>query len=280
MYDGKLCPCQGCQIIAWYSGITMNFKSLWADSRGKVIVLLVALWAAALVFQFRIVFVSSVVLAVAASVAVDSFLVWVQKKKRMLLLSSVVTGLLIGLVFDPLAGVIPILIACIIASISKAFLGNGQHKHVFNPAAFGIVLASLFFNRPVAWWGGSWGWMPTVIIAVGMIPILIKLRRLWIPLAFLVIYYMSILWSQALWPLRPDLFVSALRLTFDGTVFLFAFIMLPEPKTAPITGKWRYIWGIFMGLLVLVQNLFGIAVTDPLLLALLVANVFAFVLIK
>lgn len=69
---------------------------------------------------------------------------------------------------------------------------------------------------------------------------------------------------------------NALRLTFDGTVFFFAFIMLPEPKTSPIKGLWQYSWGVFVGGIVLFQNLFGITIGDPLLLALLGANLVRF----
>ena len=73
---------------------------------------------------------------------------------------------------------------------------------------------------------------------------------------------------------------SAMRLTMDGTVFLFAFVMLPEPRTAPTQGVWAWGWGVLVGLLVFVQSLLGIGVGDPLLLALLVANLYGFVFVR
>ncbi len=248
----------------------MNAKTFWADSRGKVIVLLVFLWLAALLHQFRAVFVSGVVFAVAASVGLDVLFVWLRKKTTVVSLSSVVTGLLIGLIFDPFTGIVGILTACAIASLGKAYLGAGEHQHIFNPAALGIAASSLLFSRSVAWWGASWGMVPVGIIAVGMLPVLWKLRRHRMPITFLLVYFAI--------NLAHGTVASAIRLTIDGTVFLFAFVMLPEPKTAPFQGAWA--WGALVGLLVLVQNLLGYRVGDPLLLALLVANLYGFLFVR
>ncbi|MBI3955995.1 RnfABCDGE type electron transport complex subunit D [Candidatus Gottesmanbacteria bacterium] len=239
----------------------MNAKMVWADSRGKVIALLVLLWLAALVHEFRAGFVISVVFAVAASVGLDTLINWIGKKTTVVSLSSVVTGLLIGLVFDPFAGPVATLTACAIASLSKAYLGAGEHQHVFNPAALGIAVSSLLFGRSVAWWAASWGMLPVVILAAGMLPVVWRLHRQWMGITFLIVYYFL---------------TRSISLTFDGTVFLFAFVMLPEPRTAPMRGAWAWGWGVLVGLLVFVQNLLGYRVGDPLLLALLVANLYSF----
>ncbi len=246
----------------------MDVKTFWVDSRGKVIVLLVFLWITALFHQFRVVLVTSVVFAVAVSVGLDVLFTWFRKKTTVVSLSSVVTGLLIGLVIDPFVGIDGILVACVITSLSKAYLGRGEHQHIFNPAALGIAASSLLFGRSVAWWGASWGMVPVGIIAVGMLPVLWKLRRHRMPITFLLVYFAI--------NLAHGTVASAIRLTIDGAVFLFAFVMLPEPKTAPIQGAWAWGWGVLVGLLVFIQNLLGIGVGDPLLLALLVANLYSF----
>lgn len=246
----------------------MDVKMFWADSRGKVIAVLVFLWLGVLVFQFRAVFVIGVLFAVVASVTFDSLIIWFRTKARVVSLSSIVTGLLIGLVLDPFAGFVGTLTACMIASLSKAYLGRGDHQHIFNPAALSIVVSSLLFRRPVAWWAASWGGVPVIIVSVGMLPILWKLRRLVSPMMFLAVFFLTNLFYGSA--------QSALRLTMDGTVFLFAFVMLPEPRTAPTQGKWRWGWGPLVGLLVVAQNLLSVAAPDPLLVALLVANILAF----
>ncbi len=250
----------------------MNANMFWADSRGKVIVLLVFLWITALFHQFRVVLVTSMVFAVAVSVGLDVLFTWFRKKTTVVSLSSVVTGLLIGLVFDPFAGSVATVTACAIASLSKAYLGRGEHQHIFNPAALGIVVSSFLFHRPVAWWAASWGGVSIIIVSVGMLPILWKLRRYVMPVTFLTVFFLTNFFYGTA--------QSALRLTIDGTVFLFAFVMLPEPKTVPATGAWKWGWGVLVGLLVLVQNLLGIGVGDPLLLALLVANLYGFLFVR
>lgn len=246
----------------------MDIKMFWADSRGKVIAVLVFLWLASLVFQFRGALVAAVVIAVTASVGLDVLIVRLRGKTAGVSLSSIVTGLLIGLVFDPFAGIAGMLMACMIASLSKAYLGRGEHQHIFNPAALGIVVSSFLFRRPVAWWGAAWGMVPVGIITVVMLAVLWKLRRHLMPITFLVVYFAI--------NLTHGTVASAIRLTIDGTVFLFAFVMLPEPKTAPMQGTWRWGWGVLVGVLVFAQNFFGIATVDPLLVALLVANLYTF----
>ena len=250
----------------------MNINTVWADSRGKVMVLLVFLWLAALVHEFRVGLATSVVFAVAASVGLDVLITWLRTRKTVVSRSSVVTGLLIGLVFDPFAGPVATLTACAIASISKAYLGRGEHQHIFNPAALGIGVSSLLFGRSVAWWAAAWGVVPVGIIAVGMLPVLWTLRRLSLPMTFLLVFFaINLLYGSR---------ESAVRLTIDGTVVLFAFVMLPEPRTAPTQGVWAWGWGVLVGLLVFVQSLLGIGVGDPLLLALLVANLYGFVFVR
>lgn len=243
---------------------TVTLSIFWADSRGKTIAVLTVLAASFFTAQFRLDFLIHIFIALLLSMVIDWLLVRVKTQKNSFSLSSVVTGLLIGLVFDPLSGVLPTAVACLVASLSKSFLGKASHRHIFNPAALGILASSLIFNRPVAWWGASWGMVPVAIIGLGMFPILRRIRREWMAITFLLIYM---------------IFTSP-RLAFDGTVFLFAFVLLTEPKTSSIAGKWRWGWGILVGLLVFIQSLFGIAIADPLLFALLTANIIRYILIR
>lgn len=169
-------------------------------------------------------------------------------------MSSFVTGLLIGLIFDESAGLIPLLSACLVAVIGKQLIAFGDHRHIFNPAALGILASSLIFDRPVAWWGAAWGLIPAAIIFIGMSYGLHRIRRFWMPVVFLVIY------------------AVAFPSTIDGTVFLFAFVMLPEPITS-VGGKlWQYGWGALVGILMLLLALVVKVTIDPLLSALLLAD--------
>lgn len=243
-------------------------RQFWADSRGKVIVILLILWVASLIHQFRLVYVGQPVVAMVACVIFDWFFTYLRMRRSTFSLSSVITGFLIGLILDPSAGLAAILAASLAAAISKQWLGRGGHKHIFNPAAFGITVSSLLFRQPVGWWAAAWGITPVAIIGIGMTPVLWKLRRLWMPLTFLSVYFTSmVLFAGS---------ESAVLLTIDGTVFLFSFIMLAEPITSIGKGMWRYGWGLVVGALVIIETVVGFSWGDPFLNALLGANVIGF----
>lgn len=244
----------------------------WADSRGKVIAVLFILAVSALIHQFRLLLIWHIGIALVLTIVFDLVLGKLTRGKVSFSLSSAVSGFLIGLIFDPTAGTLPVVSAALLASVSKYFLRTQSDKHIFNPAAFGILVASLLFHRPVAWWGVSWGFIPILFIALGMSYVLYHLRRLTLPISFLTIYFLiNFIFSG---------FESAWRLTIDGTVFLFAFIMLPEPVTSLARGRWRYLWGVLVGVLVIAQGFLGISFTDPLLLALLTANLVGFFFVR
>lgn len=246
----------------------MGMRQFWADSRGKVIVILLILWITALMHQFRLVYVGQPVVAMVSCVMFDWFFTYLRIRRSMFSLSSVITGFLIGLILDPSGGLAATLAASLAACISKQWIGRGGHKHVFNPAALGIIVSSFFFQQPVGWWATAWGIVPVVIIGVGMAPVLWKLRRLWMPLTFLSVYFTSmVLFSGS---------ESAVRFTFDGTVFVFGFIMLVEPMTSIGKGIWRYGWGVVVGVLVALESLVGFSWGDPFLNALLGANIIGF----
>lgn len=244
----------------------------WRDSRGKVIATLVVLWFASLIYQFSLLRFLYPIVAVLVTLALDQLFTRLRSGRDISSLSSVVSGLLIGLILDPQGGALPLIAACTIAALSKQFIGRGSHKHIFNPAAFGMMASSLIVGNHIAWWGASWGLIPAIILLVGMIPILLALRRIFMPITFLIVYVLMLSFSWS--------FMSALRLTLDGTVVLFAFVMLPEPMTSVISGKWRYGWGLLVGTLVVVQNALRVSWFDPLLMALLGANLIRFFLIR
>lgn len=244
----------------------------WADTRGKTLATLLVLWVGAFLVQPQAYRMWVPLTALIGMMVFDGLVAFARKRQWVVTLSTPITGLLIGLVLDPTAGVIPLLTACAVAAITKQVVGVGDHRHIFNPAAMGMLASSVVFGIPVAWWGASWGIAPVFIIAIGMAYVLWKLRRLWMTVLFLCVYFLTIMYTTG--------FTSAFRLTVDGTVFLFAFIMLDEPITSPSGKIWRYGWGILVGLLVALQSFFPIGALDPLLLALLTANLIGFFFIR
>lgn len=184
--------------------------------------------------------------------------------------ASVVTGLLIGLIIDPKEPLWIIALAVFIAFVSKQFIGTGVRQHIFNPAAFGIMGVALAFGVPVAWWGVAWGQLPLLILIPAMIRILWRMKRLWLPAGFLGVYlvYYLILF-------KPETAVLSL---LDGTLLLFALVMLSEPLTSPIIGKTKYIFGAIVAILAIFLSYFKVF-PEVFLPALLVGNL-GFFLVK
>lgn len=241
-----------------------KFAQWWADSRGKTGLVLLLLWIAALGRDFRWQYVTHPIVAVGVVVALDTFITRLRFGALVVSLSSVVTGFLVGLILHPTGGLWPVILAGALASLSKNFLATGRGKHVANPAAFGVVVSSLLVGRRPSWWVASWGPTPAILVSVGMLPLLWKLRRQFMPVTFLSIYFLMILFSSGL--------PAAVSLTLDGTVFLFAFVMLPEIKTSPVQGQWRWGWGVLVGMFAFAHHLLRLELTDPLLTPLLAAN--------
>lgn len=201
---------------------------------------------------------------------IDIALTYLTQKKLFLSYSALVTASLVFLIIDKNSPLWLPLLTLFIAIASKHLLKIGP-GHIFNPAAFGILSVSIIIQTPPSWWGTSWSGLLPLIIILGSFPVLLRLRRLYMVFGFLIIY---ILYS----------FVTTLHLNFlfflDGTIILFAFIMLPEPQTSPFMRNWRYIFGFFVGLLAIpIAKLSSIYPTlDFLIASLLSADLLSFIL--
>lgn len=176
--------------------------------------------------------------------------------------SSLVSGILIGLIIHYSQGMPLLLTAVLLAFLSKHFL-KLRGRHIFNPAAFGIVVSSLIFRSPISWWSVAPGGFILILILLTNL-VISKLRRLQYPLIFLAGYFLFLLFKLDL--------THALSLTLDGTVFLFVFVMLPEPMTSVISGFWKYGFALAVLGVLIISILINFTLVDPLLFALLMTN--------
>lgn len=244
----------------------------WADTRGKVIATLLFLWIATLIHAFQPSYLINPIVAVVALYNFDLIVSKFRTGHWIATMSSMVTGLLIGLVFDPTAPLYFLILACFITVLGKQFFAAGSHQHVWNPAVFGIAATTILFNQSTGWWAASWGMAPLAIIFVGMMLSLSQIRRQMMPLIFLAVLFLFF-GVTGTWN-------SALQQLLNGTYVFFAFIMLPEPVTS-ISGKvWLYAWPALVGGLVILLTALRIYITDPVFLALLLANAAVFVFVR
>lgn len=143
--------------------------------------------------------------------------------------SAIITGMIIGLLLVPgIDG--KILWFTVVAAIaSKALLKFPGGSHIFNPAAFGLLLACIFWGNKINWWGFS---NTYIVIVLGGI-ILYRLNRL------------SFVFSYLIFRIAGIAVMNGLEINIEMIMLpnlFFAFIMLVEPMTTPAKRgtQWKF----------------------------------------
>ena len=134
------------------------------------------------------------------------------------------------------------LLAAFLTVVSK-YVFRFQRKHIFNPSAFGIVATLLFTND--AWLSpGQWGSNAVIfffVITLGTI-VVTRVQKLDVSLAFLLTFIGLLYWRQVYvlgWPI--DHFIHSVS---TGSLLLFSFFMISDPKTSPDHPVARIIWAV------------------------------------
>jgi ferredoxin-NADP reductase len=146
-------------------------------------------------------------------------------------------------------------------------------KHVFNPAAFAVVLTAIFLNQGAGWWVGTLSMTPFVVI--GGLLTTRKIRRFDLVLTFIIVALISIVGLRASdWNSAVHI---ATRTIFYSPLLFFAFIMLTEPLTTPPTKFGRMFYGAISGFLFSPLVHIGTIYSTP-ELSLLVSNGFSYII--
>ncbi len=204
---------------------------------------------------------------------IELFFLYITKRKIFLSYSAIITGLLIFLIWQS-DSLWTYGLAAVLA-ISSKYIIKFRSKHIFNPAAFGLLTTSLITSTPASWWGTSWNSLLIIILYIGVLPVLKRLRRLYIIASFLLMYFLiAFIITKSL---------PTIQLLLDGTIMLFALIMLPEPQTSPITGIWQKSFGLLVGAAIFIPTfIFRSLVNlppDSFLFGLLFADLLSFIFI-
>ena len=120
---------------------------------------------------------------------------------------------------------------CAVLAISSKFIIQKEHKHFFNPSAFGIVLMLLLPG--VAWLSpGQWGSFFLIaawIVVFGSF-ITTKVYRVDISWFFLIFYLGGLLLRNTWLGYEWAIFQHSM---LNGSLLVFAFFMISDPKTSP-----------------------------------------------
>ncbi|MFN8250343.1 MAG: RnfABCDGE type electron transport complex subunit D [Ferruginibacter sp.] len=133
-------------------------------------------------------------------------------------------------------------------SIASKFLLRVRGKHIFNPSALAIVSSIVLTGK--AWFSpGQWGSSTVILFGVCCLGIIVttRVQKLDTSLAFLITFASLLFIRQVVylgWPL--DFFVQSIS---TGSLLLFSFFMITDPKTTPNHTAARIIWSMMVAAL-------------------------------
>lgn len=191
------------------------------------------------------------ILCVGSTVLSDLLFLTIRKQKLFIPYSGIITGFILTLIIDPSAEWWQIILTGVFAMAIKNFL-RIKNRHIFNPAASGLLISWLLFGLNPSWWGASL--YDTGKITLGNILVMLPILGLFFVSGYRLKRYVSIGSFLAVFaPLYGFITASPLQsilatLVSPGNLF-YAFLMLPEPMTSPIKKKRQLLYGAAVALL-------------------------------
>lgn len=236
----------GCKKYAMNQTLTLPFSRInWSDARYLQIFLLSSFLLYGWTFLGWFEYASIYIAAFSSCILTQYF--WARRKGlppgswKSAAISALGLCLLLKVNFWPwmfLAGAL---------TVSSKFLIAVKRKHVFNPTNFGIIALILSGNAWIS--PGQWGSgeLVGILIALGAVGVLFQVDRWDVAVSFLgglffMEYVRTCLYLGWSWDVLLHKFNS-------GTILLFAFFMITDPRTAPDSRIGRIIWGIMIALL-------------------------------
>lgn len=175
--------------------------------------------------------------------------------------SAVITGLILALLFMPpedMLGFLKLGLVAVIAMASKYVIAP-RGRHIFNPAAIAIVLASIGGLAYASWWVATSAMIPVTLLVGALI--LYRTKKQYVSLAFVVTAIVVLLMRGT----DPLTAITSWPLLFVGA------IMLSEPLTLPPRAKQQYFVAILVGVLMTLPLHYGRITMTP-ALALVMGN--------
>ena len=182
--------------------------------------------------------------------------------------SAIITGLIIGSVAPINAPILLVVIASMVAVLSK-YLIKTKSSNVFNPATLGLLVSLAIFGIGDEWWATSsynvYG------LLVSFAPLFIvsayEARRATSGLSFVATTFVIGLILAKSGNLVPVGYMLNILLNIN---YLFAFVMVADPKTSPNKKSLQIVFGGAIAVIAALLTIYGIAY--PLLISLLIGD--------
>jgi len=195
-------------------------------------------------------FLLSLGVSIIGAITADSVITYLKTKNFLITEGSIVSGLIVGYVLAASQAWWIIALASLIAISSKHII-RFNARHIFNPAAFGI-LAAVFFLGASTEWKGAYLWY--IIIPFGLY-FALKIRKLEIVASYFIASFI-LFGAQAV-------IQNAQIFNILGYLnYFFIFIMLVEPMTTPMTYYGKIIFGSGAGALIFILYSLGVKETE------------------
>jgi len=159
--------------------------------------------------------------------------------------SPLITGLSLSLLLRADEPWLPV--AAGVIAIASKFVFRLDGKHIWNPAGFAIVVL-LFMANGVWISPGQWGssvWLASLLVFLAVL-VLQAAQRSDIALFFLGCHG-ALLLARALW--LGDPLAIPLHQMQSGSLLIFAFFMISDPRTAPDSRLGRFVFAFSVALL-------------------------------
>jgi Na+-transporting NADH:ubiquinone oxidoreductase subunit NqrB len=184
-------------------------------------------------------------LAVAAALLTQALCARLWRLPAIDLRSPLITGLSLALLLRADAPWVHAAAGAI--AILGKFVLRVDGKHVWNPAGLAIVV--LLFATDRAWISpGQWGTSLWLAALLGLLALLVlqRARRTDIALFFLA-SHAALLFARAFW--LGDPWAVPLHQLESGSLLIFSFFMISDPKTAPDARLARFLFAFAVALL-------------------------------
>jgi Na+-transporting NADH:ubiquinone oxidoreductase subunit NqrB len=139
-----------------------------------------------------------------------------------------------------------LMIAAAVAAIASKFTVKWRGKHIFNPTNFGIVIMILLTGN--VWVSpGQWGsklYFAFLMVCLGGM-VIHRAMRSDVSCAF-ILSFAGILFGRAFW--LGDPIAIPLKQLQSGTILLFTFFMISDPKTTPDARPGRILFGLLVAI--------------------------------
>lgn len=186
-------------------------------------------------------------------------------------LSALISGLGIALALRA-SGLTPFLIAGLVAMMLKRWL-RYRGRHIFNPSNSGIAIATLILPYAVATAPLQWGYNSLVLVLMSIFGayLVYTVQRLPVIASFLAVFVALQEIRHVLWPLSLN---ASFNEFMWGSLFVFTFNMITDPKTSPSAWRMQIIYGWMIA--ILSQTFLALEVHNAVYLSLAAVCLFQF----